>query len=136
MNARLIVGDLIRFDNNRLNFKINHYVFLKWLLLIKWYRIIHTVGTQDFPKNLRTCAYHGVRNVSFSEKFAYVLNEWSLHTKKVCNSLLTHFRPIIHFYTPKKRQRLFEVFKGFRNGTLAWNGLLNFLFHSLNKVPF
>ena len=26
----------------------------------------------------RTCAYQGVRNVSFSENFAYVLNEWSL----------------------------------------------------------
>ena len=24
------------------------------------------------------CAYQGVRNVSFSENFAYVLNEWSL----------------------------------------------------------
>ena len=23
------------------------------------------------------CAYQGVRNVSFSEKFSYVLNEWS-----------------------------------------------------------
>ena len=26
---------------------------------------------------LRECAYQGVRNVRFSEKFAYVLNEWS-----------------------------------------------------------
>ena len=24
----------------------------------------------------RTCAYQGVRNVSFSENFAFVLNEW------------------------------------------------------------
>ena len=24
------------------------------------------------------CAYQGVRNVSFSQNFAYVLNEWSL----------------------------------------------------------
>ena len=29
----------------------------------------------------RSCEYHGVRNVSFSEKFADVLNEWSL----MCN---------------------------------------------------
>ena len=37
-----------------------------------------------FPKNnmsyplirTRTCAYQGVRNVSFSENFAYVLNEY------------------------------------------------------------
>ena len=27
------------------------------------------------PKRTRTCAYQGVRNVSFSENFAYVLNE-------------------------------------------------------------
>ena len=27
---------------------------------------------------LRTCAYQGVRNVSFSENFAYVLSGWSL----------------------------------------------------------
>ena len=26
----------------------------------------------------RTCAYQGVRNVNFSENFAYVLNEWPL----------------------------------------------------------
>ena len=28
----------------------------------------------------RTCAYQGVRNVTFSENFAYVSNEWSLFT--------------------------------------------------------
>ena len=28
---------------------------------------------------IRTCAYQGVRNVSFSENFAYLLNGWSLH---------------------------------------------------------
>ena len=30
----------------------------------------------------RTCAYQGVRNVSFSENFAYVLNGWPLH--RIC----------------------------------------------------
>ena len=30
----------------------------------------------DFYKD--TCAYQGVRNVSFSENFAYVLNEWPI----------------------------------------------------------
>ena len=34
--------------------------------------------------NPRTCAYQGVRNVSFSENFAYVLNEWS-QTKISCS---------------------------------------------------
>ena len=30
----------------------------------------------------RTCAYQGVKNISFSEKFAYVINEWSLFDNK------------------------------------------------------
>ena len=46
--------------------------------------VIHEVRTQNFPKTnisnplilTRTCAYQGVRNVSFSENFAYVLNGW------------------------------------------------------------
>ena len=36
--------------------------------------IIYLVRTQNL---VRTCAYQGVRNISFSENFAYVLNEWS-----------------------------------------------------------
>ena len=46
--------------------------------------IIHLVRKQKFPKtnisnpliHIRTCAYQGVRIVSFSENFAHVLNEW------------------------------------------------------------
>ena len=34
----------------------------------------------------RTCAYQGERNVSFSENFAYVLNESSLMKKRIKNS--------------------------------------------------
>ena len=36
------------------------------------------------------CAYQGVRNVNFSENFAYVLNEWSLKelTMDECASVL------------------------------------------------
>ena len=30
------------------------------------------------PLRMRTCAYQGVRNISFSEYFALVLNGWSL----------------------------------------------------------
>ena len=45
--------------------------------------IIHAVRMQNISKNsyplicTRTCAYQVVRNVSLSENFAYVLNEWS-----------------------------------------------------------
>ena len=36
--------------------------------------------SQKHPKNVlkRTCEYQGVRNTSFSENFAFVLNRWSL----------------------------------------------------------
>ena len=33
--------------------------------------------------------------------------------------ILTHFRPMFPFYTPWKRQKA----RGYRKGTLAWNGL-------------
>ena len=32
----------------------------------------------------RTCAYQGVRNDSFSENFAYLLNEWFLTENLFC----------------------------------------------------
>ena len=34
---------------------------------------------------IRTCAYQGVRNVSFSENFAYVLNGWPLYIPFMIN---------------------------------------------------
>ena len=34
--------------------------------------------------------------------------------------LLTHIKPVFHFYTPWKHQ---NVFRGYRNGILAWDGL-------------
>ena len=41
------------------------------------YGINHLLRTQNFPEKVTflTCAYQVVKNVSFSEKFAYVLNE-------------------------------------------------------------
>ena len=32
----------------------------------------------------RTCGYQGVRNVSFSEHFAYVVNGWPLTCSEIC----------------------------------------------------
>ena len=54
--------------------------------MINAVRTIHLVGTQNFPKTdipdpltcTRTYAYQEVRYFSFSENFAYVLNEWCL----------------------------------------------------------
>ena len=47
-----------------------------------WQGIMHLVRMQNFPKTIishplirtHTCAYQGVRNVSFLENVAYVLN--------------------------------------------------------------
>ena len=44
------------------------------------YVCVSGVRTLFFRKILRMCAYQGVRNVIFSENFAYVLNEWSLNS--------------------------------------------------------
>ena len=59
-----------------------------WDILLVNLWIIHLLRTENFSKtnisypNIRTstCAYQGVRNVSFPENFAYVLNESSLTT--------------------------------------------------------
>ena len=53
---------------------------------LPYVREIHLVRSQNFPKTYtpyplirtRTCAYQGVRNISFSENFANVPNAWSL----------------------------------------------------------
>ena len=65
---------------------------------------IHLVSTQNFPKNshflplwyARTCAYQGVRNVSFSENFAYILNGWSPVScfEEVIGNILKVYCPI------------------------------------------
>ena len=63
--------------------------FLQNIMLsrIRIVGIIHLVRTQNFPKNhnffppdthARTSTSQGVRNVTFSENFAYAPNEWSL----------------------------------------------------------
>ena len=41
-------------------------------------RIVKLYNLNMNIDNLRTCVYQGVRNVSFSENFAYVLNGWTL----------------------------------------------------------
>ena len=54
-----------------------------YLTMISNMKINHLVCTKFFQKTnisyllirTRTCAYQGVKNVSFLEKFSYVLNE-------------------------------------------------------------
>ena len=65
-------------------YNVRKYLNL-WSLfpLFTYYGIIHLVRTQIFQKTnisdplirTLTCAYQGVRNISFSENVAYVLDE-------------------------------------------------------------
>ena len=52
------------------------------ILTLESFKYVHKIFRKtNIPYPLirtRTCVYQGVRNVSFPESFAYVLNEWSL----------------------------------------------------------
>ena len=83
---------------------LHHWMFLPNYMgkISSWLGIIHLVRSKTFRKTkisyplIRTpmCVYQGVRNVSFSENFAYVLNECSLikHTESY-----TKMRGDIHY---------------------------------------
>ena len=59
-----------------------------------------------------TCVYQGVRNVTFSENFGYVLIKWP--------QWLTHFMPLV---------RGKDIFTWYRKRPLKWNKL-NILLYS------
>ena len=59
-------------------------IFFLMSVLDYLFGLIHLVRTQNFPKisffvlpDTCTCAYQGVRNISFLKNFAYMLHEWS-----------------------------------------------------------
>ena len=55
----------------------------------------------------RTCAFQGVRNVSFSETFAYLLNEWShSNDKQLLNPYLEDVHLSLNIYWKKGRKNL------------------------------
>ena len=52
--------------------------FVNTMDIIHYIRNIFRKTNISYPQiRTRTYAYQGVRNISFSENFAYVLNEWS-----------------------------------------------------------
>ena len=56
-----------------------------------------------------TCAYKGVRNVSFSENLAYVPDGWSLtYQSKLLVLTKFYFHFFFHFEVPKKILVFFE----------------------------
>ena len=65
---------------NRLTTYVTKFKLVSLLSLVMLLGIIHLAHIRSFPKNLHflppdTLAYQWIRNVSFSECFAYVLNE-------------------------------------------------------------
>ena len=60
--------------------------------------MIHLVSAQNYTKTnisnsliqTRTCEYHGVRNINFSENVMCVLNEWS--KKEIIQMIDIYFR--------------------------------------------
>ena len=75
-------------------------MFLLWKLLyqIWWKRllgIIHLAHTQSVLKTydfltlirMSKCAYQRIRNITFSETFAYILNEYSFNHQKTSSPL-------------------------------------------------
>ena len=76
----------------------------------------------------RTCTYQGVRNVTFSENFAYVLNGWPLkYARKCCKGFSPIFRcckgfiprfqsniPILYPLKTPENKMFFCVFRGIK----------------------
>ena len=94
----------------------------------------------------QTFTYQGVRNISFSKYFGYVLNEWSLSVQMNSWSEFQKFQPKIllmskfttmnfinpfhangsFLYALKMSENLWFSggFKGYRNEPLTWNNLV------------
>ena len=55
-------------------------------------------------------------------QFIVLITQQVLH----CKDLLIHFKPVLHFYTPENvsKPKVFWYFQGYKNGTLAWIGLM------------
>ena len=100
----------IHFDskNNNVRFLLlNNFNSHFQILISHLLGIIHLVSAQIFLETntsytlirTRTCAYQGLRNISFSENFAHVLSEWPFISsfQKLTNFLNTHF--VIRIFT-------------------------------------
>ena len=53
------------------------------IYLVRMQKMFRKTNISYILIRTRTYAYQGVRNSSFSENFAYVLNEWPLFVKLV-----------------------------------------------------
>ena len=90
----------------------------------------------------RTCPYQGVRNVSFSENFAYVLNEWSVNTFIFPDAYLGHCG--ISFLQKQTQSQMFDKFLKslsdllcvcvFINNELQETRFRNISFHSIHLI--
>ena len=88
----------------------------KWVSSIEYVRKFLRNTNISYPLIcIRTCAYQGVRNISFLENFAYVRNEWFYES-----FLLISWN--VPFLYPLKTSENF-VFRGYKIGKSAWSGL-------------
>ena len=96
------------------------------------YKIIRKTNISYSLIRSRTCAYQGVRNVSFSENFENVLTKWSL---SVLIIML-----LVSFCTPWKHQKNSVVFRGYKKRPVAGNGLIKTTFRkqsvNFKKISF
>ena len=66
------------------------------LKMNSWIEVDHSFSTfTKFYEKRATCAYQGVRNVSFSENFTNVLNQWSREESRITKD---NFQPSKYFY--------------------------------------
>ena len=65
--------------------------------------------------------------LSYFKSSCYLLPISANTTYNLLSVTSTHFRSMLHFYIPWKRQKIFGflTFSGDRNETMGWNGLIN-----------
>ena len=105
--------------------------FIKWVL-----KVYQKINIFYLLIRTRTCAHQGLRNINFSENFAY---------------LLTHFMPVVSFYTPWKHQETWDflIFSGeierdqwhesifesaWKNKSLMAFWMILYLYHHLTRL--
>ena len=101
--------------------KIVYWIFeminkVTWTKLLVFFCLLGSSIFQNFPKKLKfiTPWYGHVRNVSFTKRFAYAMNAWSLIVKseqiRVAGGVLAIFSRIIctfcHYRPPKNMKRI------------------------------
>ena len=101
----------------------------RWPILVVWtfHLLVSKVKVCWWHWRILHSLLEGIQKMFFSSKPVSKFN----YTMVKCDHTLTHFSSMFHFCTPWKHQkissenqRLSDVFRGYRNGTLSKNGLM------------